>query len=648
MSRNGIFPRYFTLNFPDTDRRSINPYEVREEIKKITGDYPVSITGESCSKLTIQVKSACQAVSIKNLCSIDNVSCVITEHRSFNQSKGLFFLREFDIVDVDQFRRDLIEAYDEIKNIEPAPFIKSSNSTAFIATFNSEQPPYSLYIPGERSDSQVKPFRSRPMLCKNCLVYGHTAKWCKQATSLCRRCSAPDHLESQCTAEQPNCHHCKEEHVTGTTQCPRWKDEQMVLETVEKVTRARAKQILQGQAIVTQTKQQKTFPTVFDCQMPTETKRKFSPFLLEKCIQSRIGSKPRSIRTQDKSCFTIEVSSFQESVDMMKITQLNGIPVNMSVNTSLGVQKGLIYVHGYNMSELESYCNSLKSQYNLVKVEDPVWIKPQGNRLSKALLLSFRGDLPTFIDIPGEIMRTKVYEYKKKPLLCTNCLEYGHSHSICRGSAKCMNCSGNDHCPSNCSSQPKCYHCGLNHKTGSRTCQEYKAEEEVLCIQARSKVSKAQAKLIFERENPSFRKMNFSETVKSGIPTTVKPKTAPALRERDVVCISPHSGRLYAATAPIEVNDRELEGTSECNPVLRKEAKEIFEEYDPESDLNNDVQLYQDELRKAAKRKNSDPGQRKPIKKAPATAGKSSQDHRGYPPPLLKNSQPLNKTHKKK
>ena len=50
-----------------------------------------------------------------------------------------------------------------------------------------------------------------------------------------------------------------------------------------------------------------------------------SPFLLEKCIASHTGSKPRTNRTKDATTFIIEVSSHSESIAMpvlYKITLL--------------------------------------------------------------------------------------------------------------------------------------------------------------------------------------------------------------------------------------------------------------------------------------------------------------------------------------
>merc|ERR1711895_90299 len=64
-------------------------------------------------------------------------------------------------------------------------------------------------------------------------------------------------------------------------------------------------------------------------------------------------------------------------------------------------------------------------------------------------------------------MRTKVYEYIKKPLLCGKCLDYGHSKKVCQGTTKCKNCAA-DKIHENCTNDKRCYHCSLNHEAGNK------------------------------------------------------------------------------------------------------------------------------------------------------------------------------------
>ena len=59
------------------------------------------------------------------------------------------------------------------------------------------------------------------------------------------------------------------------------------------------------------------------------------------------------------------------------------------------------------------------------------WIKTK-NITSTPLLLTFKEkEPPTFIQIPREQAKTKVYEYYQRPMSCKKCLRYGHTLKRC-------------------------------------------------------------------------------------------------------------------------------------------------------------------------------------------------------------------------
>ena len=143
------------------------------------------------------------------------------------------------------------------------------------------------------------------------------------------------------------------------------------------------------------------------------------------------NKKPKAIRSKSKTTFTIEISSEEESRAMQTLNKLNGIPVTTTINNSLNICKGLVYVYNYNMAVYPAFRRGLMEQHGLQEIIEPHWIKSRRNILAKPLLLTFRDQLSQYIDIPGEITKTMGYEYKDKPLMCKTCLEYGHSKNRC-------------------------------------------------------------------------------------------------------------------------------------------------------------------------------------------------------------------------
>ena len=193
---------------------------------------------------------------------------------------------------LEDFKAGLQEKYN-ISDVQPANFIKtkSDETRAFIVYFKQKDLLYNIYIPGERQDTRVQPFRNKPLICNKCPDYGHGRKWCRSTEDICRKCSAIGHDATKCTTETPQCYYRKEDHQTGGRECARQQREQILLEIQEKekVTIRRAQQILDGESEVP-ARAAKRFPTYYNCVMEDESKRNFSPLLLEKCISNYLAA----------------------------------------------------------------------------------------------------------------------------------------------------------------------------------------------------------------------------------------------------------------------------------------------------------------------------------------------------------------------
>merc|ERR1712002_181431 len=507
-------------DFDKTDRKSVNPYKIQNEIKEKTGHKPVELTGNNKTKLTMKTINAKQTEICLKITKLAGIKCTITPHPRFNSCQGLIFARDYNYK-AEDIRDELSSEYG-VTDVKEATFIKGrQGSTAYILTFNREQTPYVVSIPGERSDSTVSPFLSKPIMCKNCLAYGHTQKKCRKEVPRCERCSEEGHELKDCQSQTTKCHHCKENHQTGSKECKYQIQEQQILQTVEaqKVTFQRARQIVDHKPIIrTVTAKTPMTVTKFDIVWPKGTKRNTNPWQTQRCIQKHTGKKPRSIRskTNDEDTLVVEVSTHAEAVKLSELTRIENHEVKVTPSNTQNLPRGIVFIEGYDMMEFEEYKNELMNQYKLTKVEQAHWI----NSRNPALILTFSQELPDYLDIPGESKRTVVLEYKRQPNLCRKCLNYGHPKKVCREQPRCENCTSTDHPTSGCCLEPKCLQCKTNHKTGSKNCQAYKVEEEIVAIQEKSAVKRSQAVIIYNQEHPESNRMNFAAAAAPPKPTT--------------------------------------------------------------------------------------------------------------------------------
>ena len=405
------YDKCFIMKFDHETRRPINPYAIIAKIEATTGGKPKAVTGYNSTSVTVEVHSKEQAQKMHEITTVDGFTCETMVHPRYNHNKELIYTYEFDVENLEDFKAGLKEIYN-ITDVQ-ATFIKtkSEQAHAFILCFNQRYLPYSIYIPGEKQDTRVFQFRSKLIICHKCQGYGHSSKWCRSKEDICRRCSAAGHDIAKCTAEAPSCYYCKESHQTGSKECVRQLREQVLVEIQEKerVTIKWARQILKGKC-EHPVKPAKRLPTHYSCTMVEGSKRKLTPWLLEKSISKSLGSNPRTIRTLNNTTFVVEVASSEQSAALSRLTEVNGIEVKVEENSNLSVNKGIIYTNEHNMREFDMFKEGLKQDDGLADVIEATWMNRGRNGRSVPLLIDFRGDLPAFLELPGEQARTKVVD----------------------------------------------------------------------------------------------------------------------------------------------------------------------------------------------------------------------------------------------
>jgi len=228
------FNRYFSITFNGDEKRKVNPFRAFKEIENVSGSKPGAMTSMGRNSLLVTVSSKQQGEALLRMKKIDGRVCVVEAHRTLNTSKGLVFISEFDI-SAQELQDGLADQ--NVIEVSNAFWIKVQRPgvQVFLLTFSGDTPPEFLKIPGESMRTRVSEYHERPMQCKNCQEYGHTAKRCSQADNYrCGRCGRTGHGTSSCSEEAPSCYHCSGNHVAWNRKCSEHVFQAEVIKTQKK------------------------------------------------------------------------------------------------------------------------------------------------------------------------------------------------------------------------------------------------------------------------------------------------------------------------------------------------------------------------------------------------------------------------------
>ena len=90
----------------------------------------------------------------------------------------------------------------------------------------------------------------------------------------------------------------------------------------------------------------------------------------------------------------------------------------ISEESFFNVTKGLVFVQNYNITDLASFTEGINNQCRVKELEAK-WVDAR-RQTTRVFMIAFKSDkLPEYIRIPGEADRTRIYEYKDRPM-CKN------------------------------------------------------------------------------------------------------------------------------------------------------------------------------------------------------------------------------------
>jgi len=217
-SRRECFTKYHVIEVEEGRKRKLNPFRAFDDIKFHIKGEPEDFSSIGKDKFLVTVKSKQQSEDLKKLRALDSVPCNVVAHKNMNYSKGLIYVREFDIGEED-LKAGLADQY--VTEVKSATWIKTKSESVkpFLITFAVDSIPEYIRIPGESFRTVVYEYVQRPMQCRKCQQYGHTMKWCTSEVAVCGKCATSGHSTADCQATEAKCIHCEEGHYAWNRKC---------------------------------------------------------------------------------------------------------------------------------------------------------------------------------------------------------------------------------------------------------------------------------------------------------------------------------------------------------------------------------------------------------------------------------------------
>jgi len=232
------YPKYHVVEVEAGLKRKLNPFKVFDDVKFAIKGEPEDLTSIGRDKFLITVRNKQQSEDIKKLKFLASVPCKVSGHQTMNTSKGIIYIREFDIGE-EELRVGLQDQ--SVIEVVHATWIKGRNEWVkpFLLTFAMHATPEHVKIPGESFRTTVYEYHSRPMQCRKCQQYGHKDKKCTSDAIVCGKCAASGHQSNECTSDTAKCYHCAEAHFSWNKKCPEnvFQSEVTKLQSKEKMSR---------------------------------------------------------------------------------------------------------------------------------------------------------------------------------------------------------------------------------------------------------------------------------------------------------------------------------------------------------------------------------------------------------------------------
>lgn len=268
---------------------------------------------------------------------------------------------------------------------------------------------------------------------------------------------------------------------------------------------------------------------IIQCKNQEQTLEDIHMFRANNKIIETLKGRPKRITMQRNGSILLEVKNYEQSLNVRKISALDGTEVVVSEHRSLNQTKGTIRNKEILKYTDEEIVEDMKK--NNKYVSSIYRLKTKRNKIltdTGTFIVNF--DCTTLPEtmIIGWI-DFEVREYIPRPRRCFKCQRFSHSSNTCSVETPiCVNCALEAH-EDLCQNPTKCANCDGEHRASDRDCFYYKLEQEIISVQTRQKIPRIDARreVMKRYVRPST---SFADALRQDLPVSRPTSTPTSMR----------------------------------------------------------------------------------------------------------------------
>ncbi|XP_055589895.1 uncharacterized protein LOC129742074 [Uranotaenia lowii] len=237
-----------------------------------------------------------------------------------------------------------------------------------------------------------------------------------------------------------------------------------------------------------------------------------NPFLIGKSVEK--AGKIEGFFEKKHGWYVIKSRNKQQISELEKITNLtNGTPIVIERHPTLNQRKFVVTCNEVNGMTEKELLSELSSQ-NVIDVRRITKKTPAKIVDTSTLIITINGTvIPEFLHFGFLRVRTRLYY--PLPLMCRNCLQYGHTKARCGSPLSCTKCNSTQHDSQSCKNHPYCGNCQKEgHSPINRSCPIWLAETSAIKISTEQNLPIAAARKLVQQTNSN---VTFANVVKADL-----------------------------------------------------------------------------------------------------------------------------------